>query len=177
MTIEDIYGTRADLLPRSMVKLVKAAPQSERSLTWVAREGIEFLPWEEHVRCERESLKRYPRHSDGSIAWGSVTPDTRMRSADEDSVDPVDFVAEFTRAAGDVVVMWGDIAIPTIRLDGATLDAYLSDIAESFPDFWIYLPAERVVLERSFAGDLTASRLPMHPLTIDDSSGTWMPRD
>lgn len=165
MTVEDIYGTRADLMPKSMIKLVKAPSQSDRLLTWVGREGIEFLPSAEHERYERESLRAYPRLSDGSVAWDALTPDPRIRSADEDSVDPVDFVAEFTQSAKDVVVMWGDIMIPSVRMDGRTLDIYLQDIVASFPDFWIYLPAEHIMLERSFDGVMTASRLPAKPLT------------
>ncbi|WP_328992584.1 hypothetical protein OG394_39945 [Kribbella sp. NBC_01245] len=163
MTIEDTYGTRADLMPQSMIKLVKSPPGSERLLSWVGREGVEFLPLAEHERYERESLRAYPRLSDGSVAWGTLTPDPRIRSVDEDSVDPVDFVAEFTQSARDVVVLWGDITVPSVRMDGSTLSRYLSDIVASFPDFWMYLPAERIMLERSFDGVMTASHLPAHP--------------
>lgn len=160
MTLEEVYGTRPDLLPRSMVRVVRGDQSHGRRIAWAGRSGVKLLDLAEHLEYERKSLRAFPRGSDGAIVWGSVTRDVVLYSADSDSIDFCRILEEYAPSAGTLIFFWGSLAIPTVEMEFDSTRSHLSEIAESKPEFWIYSPGDRVVLEKSFSGVLTVAQVP-----------------
>lgn len=160
MTLDGVYGTRPDLLPRSMVRVVRADQLGGRRLAWAGRSGVELLDLGEHLQYEHESLGRYPRGSDGAIEWSAVADDLLLRSVESDSIDLSSVIQQYAPDAGGIVFFWGSLAVPSVKMEIELAISHLSSIMESMPEFWIYSPSDRVVLEHSFSGVLTVARVP-----------------
>jgi hypothetical protein len=159
MTLDGVYGTRPDLLPRLMVRLVRD-DRGGRLLRWVGRPGVELLDLDDHLRYERDSLGRFPRDSDGGITWDAVAGELVLGAMDAESADIVEVVGEFAPEADGLVFLWGSLAMPSVRMGLEPSATHLPDIVSSIPDFWIYSPSDRVVLENSFSGVLTVAHVP-----------------
>ncbi|WP_285499441.1 hypothetical protein [Actinokineospora sp. NBRC 105648] len=155
-----MYGTRPDLLPRSMVRVVRADQPWDRLLSWVGRPGVELLDLDRHLRTERASLDRYPRDTDGTIEWAAVPPGLVLRTADSESVDLGVVVEHDMPAARSVILLWASPAIPSVELAVGSAAPRFVDIVERAAEFWVYSPVDQVVVEYSFSGVVTAARLP-----------------
>lgn len=163
MTLDDVYGTRPDLLPRSMVRVVRADQQGDRLLTWAGQPGVQLLNLDQHLQYERESLRRYPRSSDGAITWGAVADDLVLRSMGSDSVQLSSVVQQFAPMAGSLIFFWANLSIPSIEMGLESSILHLPIIAESAPEFWIYSPGDRIMVESSFFGVVTVAHIPVAP--------------
>lgn len=154
-----MYGIQPQHLPRSMVKVARAPEGGPRLLTWVGRPGVRLLGFDEHVRYERATLQRFPQNRDGSIAWGEVSLDLVVR-AEEDAEHTI---RDFIRDDGNLVIMWGNLALPTVLLNPA--DAFprvsVSEIMQAQSLFWMYRPGS--LLERNYFED-TVTIAPIAPL-------------
>ncbi|SCD69478.1 hypothetical protein GA0115234_104220 [Streptomyces sp. DvalAA-43] len=160
MTLDGVYGTRPDLLPRSMVRLVRADKQTNRRLTWVGRSGVQLLTLDQHLRYEHESLGRYPRNSDGAIEWSAVADELVLCSMDSDSTEQSTVIQQFTPKIGNLIFFWGSLAVPSVEMGVESSLTHLPGIAEFTPEFWIYSPGDHIVVELSFSGVVTAARVP-----------------
>ncbi|GHJ39774.1 hypothetical protein [Streptomyces sp. TS71-3] len=160
MTLEETYGTRPDLLPRSMVRLARTEQREGRKLTWVGRPDVLLLDLDQHLRYEHESLGRFPRHSDGTIAWAEVSADLVLVSTDEDTADLDALIRQHCAGAKGLVVFWGSLALPSAQLPLGAALSHLSQITDSHPEFWIYDPEDSVLMENTFAGRVTVARVP-----------------
>lgn len=69
LTFESIYGTRPDLLPRSIGQLARGA---DGGTQWVGRDGVELLGPDTHRALERQAFRLLPRDSDGTVEWSKV---------------------------------------------------------------------------------------------------------
>jgi hypothetical protein len=161
VTLDGVYGTRPDLLPRSMVRVVREDQQGGRRLTWVGRSGVRLLSLDQHLQYERESLSRYPRNPDGAIEWGAVADELVLCSVDSDSIELSAVVREYFPKAGSLIFFWESLTVPSVEMGIESCVPRLSDITESAPEFWIYSPGDRVVVELSFSGVVTAAHVPM----------------
>ncbi|GAB2601064.1 hypothetical protein [Kribbella endophytica] len=149
MTIEGTYGTRADHLPRAMVTLT-------RPRVWSGRAGVELVPLLEHLQYESQSLARFPRNRDATINWTEVPPGQVLRTTDSGTADlPRDLPN-----ATELIILWSSLALPTVRLSPAAAATHLPAIVETDPEFWIYSPTDRRLIETTFAGRLTVASLP-----------------
>ncbi|GAA3014500.1 hypothetical protein [Actinokineospora diospyrosa] len=154
MTLEGVYGMQPALLPRSMVRLTLA----DKKLLWVGRPGVELLDFERHYRYENESLHRFPQHRDGTIDWTAVDSGLVL---DEASTEFEVAMSRWLRLVGDrVVVIWSEVVVPSVMIAVDLFAELLADIAGTFAEFWVYSPDARVLVENTFAGQLTAARLP-----------------
>lgn len=160
MTLEGAYGTRPDLLPRSMVRVVRSDQQGDRRLIWVGRPGVELLTLDQHLRYERESLSRYPRNSDGTIEWSAVNDGLVLGSLDSDSIELSNVIQQFAPNSGSLVIFWESLAMPSVETVFESARPYLSGIMESVAEFWVYSPIDRVLVENSFFGVVTVARVP-----------------
>ncbi|WP_132287034.1 hypothetical protein [Kribbella sp. VKM Ac-2568] len=120
-----------------------------------------MLNLDQHLRYERESLSRYPRNPDGTIEWGPVPDGLVLSSMDSDSVELSTAIQHATPNAGSLIFFWGSLAVPTVEMGLEFTVTHLSDITESVPEFWIYSPSDRVVVELSFSGVVTAANMPV----------------
>ena len=103
MTREAVYGSRPDLLPPGLARLTRTRATGAR---WVACDGVELLPVEEHLRVERDTVGRFARRSDGTVDW-SAHPERVERSTAATSDA---FGRELRSLAGEgaaLVVSWG----------------------------------------------------------------------
>lgn len=160
MTLADVYGTRPESLPKSLVRLVRRDQPDGRRLTWVGRPGVQLLDLDQHNQYERESIGRYPRKSDGAIDWDAVTDDLILGSVDADSNELGSVIQQFTPKANNLICFWESLAAPSADLEIECFVSSLLDITESVPEFWIYSPSDQVVVEVAFFGTLTAARVP-----------------
>jgi hypothetical protein len=167
VTLNGVYGTRPDLLPRSMVRVVRADQQGDRRLTWVGRPGVQLLSLDQHLRYERESLSLYPRNSDGAIEWGAVADGLVLCSMESDSIELSTVIQQFAPKAGSLIFFWESLAVPSVEMGLESSISHLMDITESVPELWIYSPGDRIVVEISFSGVVTAARV---PVDADDRS-------
>lgn len=165
MTCDGSYGTRADHLPRSMVKVARAGQQSGRLLTWVGRSGVELLELGEHLQYEHQSLRRYPQGSDGAIDWNAVPGGLVLMSIESDSIDLSAVIRRSAPGAGDLVFLWGSSVVPSVRMEMEVALSHLTVIIETEPEFWIYSPSDQVLLEHSFSGVVTVARVPADETT------------
>jgi hypothetical protein len=158
--LESAYGTRPDLLPQTMVRVVRAAGPGERLLGWSGRTGVELLDLAEHLRYERDTLGRFPRRSDGAIEWNVVDQSRVIYSADGESVALQDVVRQHFQDGGSLVFFMDSLAIPTVRMEFEQAVTHLPNLVESVPEFWICSPDKEVLLEYAFAGAVTVARIP-----------------
>jgi len=121
---------------------------------------VQLLNLDQHLQYERESLSRYPRNSDGTIEWGTVADELVLCSVDSDSVELSAVIQQFAPNAGSLIFFWGSLAVPSVEMGLESCVSHLSDITESVPEFWIYSPGDRVVVELSFSGVVTAAQVP-----------------
>ncbi len=149
MTIDDTYGTRADLLPRAMVTLTRPG-------VWSGRPGVELLPLLDHLQYEGQSLARFPRNPDATIDWSEVPSGQVLRTVDSGTADLPRDLPDAT----ELIILWSSLALPSLRLNPAAAATHLPDIVEQDPEFWIYSPNDRKLIETTFAGRLTVASLP-----------------
>ncbi|MGA5115946.1 hypothetical protein [Streptomyces pseudogriseolus] len=161
MTLDDVYGTRPDLLPKSMIRVVRADQQGGRRLTWVGRPGVQLLNLDQHLQYERESLSHYPRSSDGAISWGAVADGLVLSSMESGSIELSTVIQQFTPRADSLIFFWESLAVPSVEMGLEFSISRLLDIAESVPEFWIYSPGDRIVVESSFSGVVTVAHIPV----------------
>ncbi|WP_432091669.1 hypothetical protein [Streptomyces sp. NRRL F-5630] len=161
MTLDDVYGTRPDLLPKSMVRVVRADQQGGRRLTWVGRPGVQLLNLDQHLQYERESLSHYPRSSDGAISWGAVADGLVLSSMESGSIELSAVIQQFAPRADSLIFFWESLAVPSVEMGLEFSISRLLDIAESVPEFWIYSPGDRIVVESSFSGVVTVAHIPV----------------
>lgn len=161
MALDGVYGTRPDLLPRSMVRVVRADQSGNRRLTWVGRPGVQLLDLAHHLQYERESLCRYPRNSDGTIKWAAVADELVLCSMNSDFTELSAVIRSFVPDAGNLILFWASLAVPSVEMGLESCVYHLSDFMESVPELWISSPGGRVVVEFSFCGVVTAAHLPV----------------
>ncbi|MEV0445945.1 hypothetical protein AB0I84_45215 [Streptomyces spectabilis] len=119
-----------------------------------------MLSLDQHLRYERESLSRYPRNSDGAIEWGAVADDLVLCSMESDSIELSTVIQQFAPKAGRLIFFWESLAVPSVEMGIESCISHLPGIAESVPELWIYSPDDRIVVEISFSGVLTAAHVP-----------------
>ncbi|WP_327257229.1 hypothetical protein [Streptomyces sp. NBC_01244] len=143
-----------------MVKIAKVDNGDGPRLAWVGRTGVELLDFHSHQKCEQESLGRFPRESDGSVHWAGMEGDILARSA-EANVSAVDeAIRLFMSSQEDLIFMWGNLVMPSLRIGAELSLACTSEIMEVSPEFWVYSVKGKILLEVSFSGALTVAKVP-----------------
>ncbi|WP_203840571.1 hypothetical protein [Winogradskya humida] len=149
----ELYGSRADLLPSWMAKVVRAPEGSERLLTWAGRPGIRLLDYADHEQCERDSLRRFPQARDGCVDWAGVADDHVAKGGDR-------LVEEFLGGGGEVVIMWGSLSVPSVALDGAAAVSRVAEILDV--DAVVWMVRSGLLLERNYFDDtVRVARVPV----------------
>lgn len=169
MTLEDVYGTRPDLLPRSMVQVARGSNQEGRLLAWQGRPGVSLLSLAEHLEYERASLGRYPRNSDGTIAWGDVSNECLLFSAEAESIGLSELIEQFMPTADSLVFFWSSLAMPSVKMKPELAISQSPAIEDSIPEFWIYSPQEQLIMESSFSGTVTVAHIPTEGMDRNSS--------
>ncbi|GAA1337517.1 hypothetical protein GCM10009660_19520 [Catellatospora bangladeshensis] len=126
-----------------------------------------MLSLDRHLQYERESLGRYPRNSDGAIEWCAVAGGLVLCSMESDSIELSAAIRQFAPKADSLIFFWESLAVPSVEMGLESSISHLPDITESVPELWIYSPGDRVVVESSFSGVVTAAHV---PVDADDRS-------
>ncbi len=150
-----------------MVQVVRASGQEGRLLTWQGWLGVSLLSLDEHLQYERESLSQYPRNSDGTIAWGDVRDEHLLLSVDSGSNELSAVIERFTPKADSLIFFWASLAMPSVKMKPELAISHSPEIEDSIPEFWIYSPHEKIVIESSFSGMLTVARVPTESANRD----------
>jgi hypothetical protein len=145
MTLENVYGSRPDLLPRSMVRLSRVP---EGGIGWVGREGIELLDLDAH-RVAEGSFRQFPRRSDATIK--------RDKMASGAVIDSTNTVGERRLAALDehvsdrerIVFIWDSLAVPSVRVPRSVADGLVTETVDTFAEFWVNCDASWFLVEFS----------------------------
>lgn len=158
MTREAGYGSRPDLLPPGLARLTRTRVEGAR---WVACDGVELLPVEEHLRVERDTVGRFSRRSDGTVDW-SAHPECVVRST---TASPDTFTRELRTLAGtkgSLVVSWGGaVGLPSVRLSSDQALALLPDAVARSHELTVWRDDERVLLEYAYFHDsVVRARVP-----------------
>jgi hypothetical protein len=121
------------------------------------------LDLEHHLVYERQSLARFPRRSDGSIVWGQVDAAFIIEARPAEVDIPEIVLSGFKEIGGEIVFFWGSLAIPSVVVGVNDITQYMSHIIDLMPEFWMYSPTGRIVLELAFSGGVTVARVPTGP--------------
>ncbi|MFJ7194788.1 MULTISPECIES: hypothetical protein [unclassified Streptomyces] len=81
-------------------------------------------------------------------------------SMNSDSTELSNVIAQFTPNADSLIFFWESLAVPSVEMGLKSTVSHLPDITEFAPELWIYSPADRIVVEISFFGTVTAARVP-----------------
>ena len=162
MTQDNAYGSRPDLLPRSLVKVVRASPGSDRLLMWVGQTGVQLLGQEEDLKYQRESLNCYSHNSSGTIDWEAVDKDLIIYEGDRDDLDPVELIKRYVSNASILVFLWSNALLPSVRMTSGVAMEKLPGVVQSIREFWIYSPEDKLVIEYPFLGSVTVARVCTH---------------
>lgn len=159
MTIEDIYGTRPDLLPRSLVRPTRSDDVPGRKISWLGREGVKLLDLADHLAYERQSVGRLPRASDGSVEWEHVTGASVLQAGTSTPAMLRSIGAEWISGLDQYVFFWGVLAAPSAIVRGSLARDLLITTADIFPDFWVFSPTSSILIESSFVGRVTVAKI------------------
>lgn len=163
MTTKSGYASRPDLLPESLVRLAK---EPGAAATWVGRDGVHLLTLEEHLRVERESLGAFPRRPDGTIDW-SQSPDSVVSSTSADSTALAAQLDALTPETDAFVVMWGSLAIPSIRVEAHTGALLATELVSRSTELWIRCEPGPMLVEYSYFNDtLVTAKVPIRGARI-----------
>jgi hypothetical protein len=143
-----------------MVRVARSPEGSGRSLVWVARPGVVLLDLEEHLRYERESLRRFPRSTSGAISWDAVSDDVILFSSESENVDSKGLLQQWSPQDQSLIFFWANLAIPSVKLTPEMAQSHLPDILETISEFWVYSIGGNVIFEESFDGIFTISQIP-----------------
>ncbi|MFB8008945.1 hypothetical protein [Nocardia sp. NPDC056000] len=141
-----------------MIRIVRAEAGSDRLLKWVGYEGVTILDFARDREYELVSVGRFPVGSGGTIDWTETPGELVIATGDDGQIES--FVDRFMPESDSYVLLWSNFAIPGVVVSAAKLADYLPDILDRNPEFWIYGPGSGVLLENTFAGVVTVSRIP-----------------
>lgn len=156
MTIENVYGSRPELLPKSLVRLVR----KDGHTVWSGREGVQLLDLSNHLKYEQESIRRFSRRSDGTINWESTPPSLVLATLEPNHEEISAAIHSFMPTKGSLIIFWSSLALPTTEIEYRVLDSCLRDVTETSPEFWIYSPVANRLLESTFAGEVRVAQIP-----------------
>ena len=111
------------------------------------------------MKLESQSLGRFPRRDDGSVNWKGVPQGSVLESEDVGREEIERALARWMPDSDPLGLIWGSLAVPSVTVERVRMLGVLSDILETFPDFWMYAADVRVMVESSFAGNLTVARV------------------
>ncbi|GLW90252.1 hypothetical protein [Actinokineospora globicatena] len=153
------YGTRGDLLPAFLARVVRSA-RADRLLEWSGRPGVHLLDHTEHRHYE--SLTRFPRTAEASIDWSAV-PDLVLATTHHDSPAAIAMANQWFTPAPHVILFWQTPLIPTVRVDTGLFLTHLAHLLASTPEFRAYSPTTHTLLDSAFSGQVTLARIPPEP--------------
>ncbi|XVS61744.1 hypothetical protein ACQPYE_26020 [Actinosynnema sp. CA-299493] len=124
--------------------------------------GVRTLTRAQSREVDAKSLNRFGHLSGDVLDWGGVPVlDSAVYTDEADAVRRLrELVARRASDSAEVVVLWGSSGMPTVKMPVAALDRYLVDIVEVGPQFWLYLPAERYLVECLPDGRITGASVP-----------------
>jgi hypothetical protein len=167
MTPEASYGIRADRLPPRMLRVARPDASGDRPVIWVDRPGVELLELDEHLRYQRESLGRCPRHADGTVDWEELAGGSVLLSADSESIELASVVQAYVTPGSALVFLWDRAEVPSLRTSAELAVEWLPEITTSLHEFWMFAPDDGLLMERSLSGVVTVARLP----AAEDAAG------
>ncbi|MFE0028509.1 hypothetical protein [Amycolatopsis sp. NPDC059021] len=145
------YGTH----PEALGDLLDAIGPQERGL-------VRQLSREEDDALAAVSLRRFPtdRATTGAIDWSGAV--VLEQSFEQDYADAARVLGErvLRYSTSDVVVFWGNLVIPTVRLPARLAAANAGELIDTGDDVWIYLPDRNVLVEYWHSGRITAGMIP-----------------
>jgi hypothetical protein len=140
-----------------MVKVVRAPAEDSRLLMWSGRPGVRLLDLHEHRQFEQASLRRFSQERDGSIAWPAVPANLVIRA----EPDTEHAIRTYLRENGDVVVMWGSLALPSLMISAAGASDRVPEILATDALLWLYRPDHQLLFERNYFQDTAVvARIP-----------------
>ncbi|MEU4599332.1 hypothetical protein [Nocardia sp. NPDC023988] len=160
MTIDEVYGTRPDYLPRSIIRAARVDIGGRPRTGWVGRSGVKFLDLHQHDEYEEASIRRFSRRSDGTVVWGEVPKSLVLKAGDCDSLDIVDTIQEFMPDSNILIFFWDSLLMPSVEMENQYLKAYIGGIIAQVAEFWVYSPDGQVLIENTLRGEITAAKVP-----------------
>lgn len=144
------YGTRLDLLPRSIVRL-KFVPGS--GPRWIARDGVTVLDHREHLEAENRALGGMPRRSDGTVDWDRCRElVTSTRAVTPGAVESE--VRRFVDGDEDVLVLTGLFTVPSFRIVADMAAGVIGEMAsQTITEVWVRQEGREELLEYSYFRD------------------------
>ncbi|GAA4553867.1 hypothetical protein [Amycolatopsis samaneae] len=151
--MNDFYGTH----PAALQDLLDEIGPVESAL-------VHQLSREEDDALAAVSRRRFPvdRATTGAVDWsGAVVLEQSLEEDYEDAARVLgEVVLRHSPAASEVVVFWGNLVIPTVRLPARLAAANAGELIDTGDDVWIYLPDGNVLVEYWHSGRITAGIIP-----------------
>ncbi|WP_206504425.1 hypothetical protein [Streptomyces chrestomyceticus] len=156
MTQRNSYGSRRDFLPAFMKSGAGAAD---------GHTEIQELSLDESRALEAVSLNRFPQLPGGEIGWAGGSYSERLWYEDdaEGMRQIAELLARNIRQGAQVVIFWGTLVMPSVRLAAYDVVRHVEEILDEFPHFWVYSAEDRKLIEFLPDGQVTAAVIPGEP--------------
>ncbi|MEU4200738.1 hypothetical protein [Streptomyces sp. NPDC045470] len=153
MTQINSYGSRRDYLPAFLRSGAGAAGGHTEA---------QLLSREESRALEAVSLNRFPQLPSGEIGWEDASCSERLwYEDDEEGMRGVtELLTRNVRQDAHVVIFWGTLVMPSVRLPVNDVVRHVADILDEFPHFWVYSSEDRVLIEFLPDGRVTVADIP-----------------
>lgn len=153
MIMNTFYGSH----PTALQDLFDAIGTAERSL-------VHVLSRTEDEALAAVSTRRFPvdRTTTGAVDWsGAGVVEQFVEEEYEEAARVLgEVILRNSPPESDVVVFWGNLVIPTVRLPARLAAANSGELIDTGDDVWIYLPGHNVLVEYWHSGRITAGVIP-----------------
>ncbi|MDT0459922.1 hypothetical protein RM550_30075 [Streptomyces sp. DSM 41527] len=155
MTGNNMYGSRADLLPRFIADSLRKSNQI-----------IRVLSADENSAAVNISLNRFSHASAGVINWDG-TPGAEMTSfADEPAGKEVlkNTLTRIFNQESSATLFWGTMVLPSVTLPVNLAEIHSDELVERDVDFWLFCPESEQLIEFRQDGYVTSAPIPSAPM-------------
>jgi hypothetical protein len=123
---------------------------------------VELLSLVDSRAVEAASLNRFGHLPGDVLDWRGVPIRDRLVYDDEPEAIKLlsRLLAERAGQESELVVLWGSLALPSVKMPVRTVEKHLPGIVEVGPQFWIFLPNEQYLIECLPDGQITGAYVP-----------------
>ncbi|TDC76325.1 hypothetical protein [Streptomyces hainanensis] len=151
MSAAEHYGT----FPEALDELLDSMGEGERN-------EVVLLTWPESEEFYGLSLRRFSVTSWGALDWDAHghLEQVFIEQWAEAERRLADLVQAYTETDSLVVVMWGNLTVPSIALPARSVKAHAAEVLAASDDIWLFAVDEEILIEYQHDGRFTVARVP-----------------
>jgi hypothetical protein len=145
------YGTA----PRALNEFLRNLSPDETA-------SIQQLSVEANSQYESEGLRRFTLTPTGVIDWTGIPVIAQAFAGDD--IEAAQVFVRWARqhfpSGGEVVVLWGNFGIPSIKLPLGLATDRSNALFEVCDELWVFSPDAGIIIERYHEGHMTLAAVP-----------------